>query len=172
MSFIAKRYAKAIALMDGVDEFYDNLHILASAFTHPKFKALVETREINKEKKFKLIYSIFDNLNPKFSNLLHILINNSRLSYIPEIVKELESQKFFKNNVFLGIVYSNQVLEEMHLKSLEEKLSAKFSVQIKLSNQVAPIDGVKITLEELGYEISFFMKNIQSKLSDFILKTI
>ena len=34
------------------------------------------------------------------------------------------------------------------------------------------IDGVKIALEELGYELSFSMKTLQNKLSEFILKTI
>lgn len=172
MNSVAKRYARAIASRVDVNEFYENLSVLAPAFTHSKFKALMETKEITKEKKLEFLNTICEKSNPKFNNLLRILLDNSRIFCIPQIVKELERQKFFKDNIFLGTVYSSQILDEINLRKLEEKLSAKFSVQIKLSNQVAHIEGVKITLEELGYEISFFMKNLQNKLSDFILKTI
>ena len=172
MSVVAKRYAKAIASRDDVDEFYKNLSVLASAFAHPKFKILIQTREISREKKLELLKSMLEKPHPKFNNLLRILLENSRLPCIPQIVAELEKQRFFRDNVFLGVAYSGQALDALSLKNLEEKLGAKFNVQIKLSNQVAPIAGIKITLEELGYEVSFFMKTFQNRLSEFILKTI
>ena len=91
---------------------------------------------------------------------------------MPYIVEELERQNAFKENVFFGGVYTSENLDEQSLKELENKLSAKFNVKIQLSVQMTQIDGVKIALEELGYELSFSMKTLQNKLSEFILKTI
>ncbi|EAH9814639.1 ATP F0F1 synthase subunit delta, partial [Campylobacter coli] len=48
---IAKRYAKAIALRADISEFYDNLFVLSSAFASPKFKNIIESNQIQKEKK-------------------------------------------------------------------------------------------------------------------------
>ncbi|EJE7730812.1 F0F1 ATP synthase subunit delta, partial [Campylobacter coli] len=93
-------------------------------------------------------------------------------SCIPQIAKELERQKSFKENIFLETVYSKEVLSEDNIKELENRLSAKFGVKIKLQNKVGLNEGVKISLEELGYEISFSMKALQNKMSEYILKII
>ena len=91
---------------------------------------------------------------------------------MPQIVEELERQNAFKENIFLGVVYVSEKLDDESLRELEARLSAKFNVKVKLRMQIAQIDGVKIALEELGYELSFSMKTLQNKLSEFILKTI
>ena len=41
MNTVAKKYAKAIALRADARDFYENLRILASAFTLAKFRILV-----------------------------------------------------------------------------------------------------------------------------------
>ncbi|WP_252195531.1 F0F1 ATP synthase subunit delta [Campylobacter vulpis] len=172
MNMVAKKYAKAIALRADAGELYENLRILASAFALAKFRILAESAGIKKEKKLELIQSFFEKFSPNFNNFLKILIENSRLSCVPHIVKELERQNAFKENIFLGVVYASEKLDEQSLKEFENKLSAKFNVKIKLSVQITQIDGIKIALEELGYELSFSMKTLQNKLSEFILKTI
>lgn len=50
MNTVAKKYAKAIALRTDARDFYENLRILASAFTLAKFRILVKSTEIKKEK--------------------------------------------------------------------------------------------------------------------------
>lgn len=57
--------------------------------------------------------------------ILRLLIENSRLECIPQIVKELERQKAFKENIFVGIVYSKEKLSQENLKDLEVKLNKK-----------------------------------------------
>ncbi|HEF9483260.1 TPA: F0F1 ATP synthase subunit delta [Campylobacter coli] len=169
---IAKRYAKAIALRADISEFYDNLSILSSVFASPKFKNIIESNQIQKEKKLEFVISLIEKASPSFNNFLKLLAENSRLSCIPQIAKELERQKSFKENIFLGTVYSKEVLSEDNIKELENRLSAKFGVKIKLQNKVGLNEGVKISLEELGYEISFSMKALQNKMSEYILKII
>lgn len=168
---IAKKYAKAVAIEDA-NEFYENLCRLNSAFVLPKFKILIESNQIKKEKKVELLCSFFENLSPHFKNFLKLLVENSRLSCIPQLVKELERQKSSQENAYLGVVYTKEALSETSLNELEAKLSSKFNVKIKLRNQISQNDGVKIALEELGYEISFSMEALQKKMSEFILKII
>ncbi len=169
---IAKRYAKAIALRSDISEFYENLSVLSSAFILPKFKNIIESNQIQKDKKLDFLKSLLDKTSPSFINFLKLLVENSKLPCIPQIFKELERQKSFKENIFLGVVYSKENLDETSLKELENKLSFKFNVKIKLQNETSFNEGIKISLEELGYEISFSMKTLQGKLSEYILKTI
>ncbi len=171
-NLIAKRYAKAIALRADIDEFYENLCVLSSAFLSPKFKSIIESIQIKKEKKIELLDSFFEKKNINFQNFLKILVQNSRLGYIPQIAKEIQKQKSFKENTFLGVVYSKEILNQTELNNLEFKLNRKFNANIKLNNQINKDDSVKIKLEELGYELSFSMRTLQNKLNEHILKII
>ncbi|ECH5954952.1 F0F1 ATP synthase subunit delta [Campylobacter jejuni] len=171
-NIIARRYAKAIASRADINDFYQNLCILNSAFVLPKFKNIIESNEIKKERKMEFLDSFLDIKNSSFQNFLRLLIENSRLECIPQIVKELERQKAFKENIFVGIVYSKEKLSQENLKDLEVKLNKKFDANIKLNNKISQDDSVKIELEELGYELSFSMKAFQNKLNEYILKII
>ncbi|HEB7711708.1 TPA: F0F1 ATP synthase subunit delta, partial [Campylobacter jejuni] len=131
-NIIARRYAKAIASRADINDFYQNLCILNSAFVLPKFKNIIESNEIKKERKMEFLDSFFDIKNSSFQNFLRLLIENSRLKCIPQIVKELERQKAFKENIFVGIVYSKEKLSQENLKDLEVKLNKKFNANIKL----------------------------------------
>lgn len=171
-NIIARRYVKAIASRPDMNDFYQNLCILNSAFVLPKFRNIIESREIKKERKMEFLNSFFDIKNSSFQNFLRILIENSRLGCIPQIVKELERQKAFQENIFVGIVYSKENLSQESLKEFEIKLNKKFNANIKLNNKISQNDSVKIELEELGYELSFSMKAFQNALNEYILKII
>ncbi|KAA6227320.1 MULTISPECIES: F0F1 ATP synthase subunit delta [unclassified Campylobacter] len=168
---IAKRYARAVSKQD-INEIYETLSGLVPAFSLPKFKIIVESTQVKKKKKAELLFSFFENLSLNCKNFLNLLVENSRISYIPQIVKELERQKITEENIYIGLVYTKEVLAQEKLEELQAKLSQKFKVKIQLQNQLINIDGVKIVLEELGYEISFSMKTLQNRISEFILKTI
>ncbi|AXP09157.1 F0F1 ATP synthase subunit delta [Campylobacter hepaticus] len=169
---IARRYAKAIISRSDIDEFYHNLCIINSVFALTQFKNIIESNQINKIKKLELLISFFEVKNSNFENFLKLLVYNSRLEYIPYIVKELEREKAIKENMFMGVIYSRENINEENLKDLEIKLSKKFNTNIKLINKITQNDGIKIELEELGYELSFSMKALQNKLNEYILKII
>ncbi|WP_373447847.1 F0F1 ATP synthase subunit delta [Campylobacter bilis] len=170
-SMIATRYAKAIISRADIDEFYQNLCILNSAFALPKFRNIIESTQVKKEKK-EFLNSFFETKNSNFQNFLKLLVENSRLSCIPHIIKELQRQKAFKENIFEGIIYSKEKLDPKDLADLQVKLNKKFNANIKLNNKTNQDDSVKIELEELGYELSFSMKALQNKLNEYILKII
>lgn len=169
---IVKKYARAILDRADSNEFYENLLKISPAFTMDKFKMILESYQIKKDEKFNFIFSFFEDSKPYFKNFIKLLAQNSRLNLIPEIVSELEKQKAFKENVYFGIIYSQEPIDKGQITLLEEKLSKKFNAKIKLENQVKKTQGIKISLDELGYELSFSMQSLKSKISDYILKTI
>ncbi|MBZ7938774.1 F0F1 ATP synthase subunit delta [Campylobacter sp. W0014] len=171
-NLIAKKYAKAIIERTDIEDFYHRLSVLNSAFCMPKFKDIINSSQIQKDKKLDLLNSFFEKANPNFINFLKILLKNSRLDCIPQIFKELQRQKALKENICQGVVYSKETLSDDKIKELENKLNLKLKTKIKLKNEIGQNDGVKIYLEELGCEIAFSMKAFQNKISEYILKII
>ncbi len=121
-NIIARRYAKAIASRADINDFYQNLCILNSAFVLPKFKNIIESNEIKKERKMEFLDSFFDIKNSSFQNFLRLLIENSRLECIPQIVKELERCKInHKNKIKF------QALTCMHTKQINSFATTHFA---------------------------------------------
>lgn len=169
---VAKRYAKAILAQKNADEFYELLSGIVPAFCLEKFKLILASSELSKDDKFKFIGSFFDKAKPNFLNFLKILALNSRLGLIPQIFDELKRQKALKEQIYEGVVFSQKALAKKELDELEKKLSQKFKVSIRLKNEVSKTQGIKISLDELGYELGFSMNSLKIKMSEFILKSI
>ncbi|ACM63555.1 F0F1 ATP synthase subunit delta [Campylobacter lari] len=169
---IAKTYAKAILERNDFENFYSNLLELSSAFASNKFIDILNSYEIKQDKKLELILSLLDNPSDAFKNFINLIVDNKREMLIPEITKELSEQKASKENTFLGQVYSKEKLSEEEIKNLEEKLSLKFNAKIRLDSKISDNDSVKISLDGLGYEISFSMQSLKAKMNEYILKAI
>ncbi|EDP6874750.1 F0F1 ATP synthase subunit delta [Campylobacter lari] len=169
---IAKTYAKAILERNDFENFYSNLLELSSVFASNKFIDILNSYEIKQDKKLELILSLLDNPSDAFKNFINLIVDNKREMLIPEIIKELSEQKASKENTFLGQVYSKEKLSEEEIKNLEEKLSLKFNAKIRLDSKISDNDSVKISLDGLGYEISFSMQSLKAKMNEYILKAI
>ncbi|EAI3905963.1 MULTISPECIES: F0F1 ATP synthase subunit delta [Campylobacter] len=171
-SVIAKTYAKAILERKDFENFYSNLLQLSSAFASDKFVSILNAYELKQEKKLDFILSLLDNPSDAFKNFMSLVVGNNREMLIPSITKELSEQKALKENEFLGQVYSKEKLSEEEIKNLEEKLSLKFNAKIRLDSKISDNDSVKISLDGLGYEISFSMQSLKAKMNEYILKAI
>ncbi|MFG5101009.1 F0F1 ATP synthase subunit delta [Campylobacter lari] len=169
---IAKTYAKAILERNDFEDFYSNLLELSSAFASNKFIDILNSYEIKQDEKLELILSLLNNPSDAFKNFINLIVDNKREMLIPEITKELSEQKASKENTFLGQVYSKEKLSEEEIKNLEEKLSLKFNAKIRLNSKISDNDSVKISLDGLGYEISFSMQSLKAKMNEYILKAI
>lgn len=169
---IAKKYALAILGRKDANSFYENLQGILGAFNEPKFSLILSSNEVKKDEKFNLISSFFTKPSKEFVNFLKILSVNSRLNLIPKITAELGKQRALKAQIYSGVVHSPKPLKKDDLANLEDKLSKKFKVKIELENEISTQKGVKIALDELGFQISFSMQDLEAKLSDYILKTL
>lgn len=171
-NLIAKKYAQAILTRKDANDFYELLQGVAGAFKFEKMQLILGSNELKKEDKFEFVLSLFQKPKANFVNFLKLLAQNSRLGLIPQIAEELGKQKALKEGIYSGTIFSKKALKKDELANLEQKLGKKFGVSIKLSNQTTDTQGIKMSLDELGYELSFSMQSLKSKMSEYILKTL
>lgn len=172
---IAKRYVKA--LLDGRDvksatAICNDLKTISSAFADEKFNSIIASSEVKSSDKVDLVISFLDNCSDDLKNFLKLLGTNKRLSLIPEIVKELESNVAKMNNSYTGVVYTNKELSAKYVEDIEKQFSKKFDVNLSLSQNVCDYDGIKVDIDSLGVEISFSKERLKSQMIDHILKAV
>ena len=173
---VAKRYVKA--LVDGRDSnaittVSNNLNVISSAFADEKFNSIISSPEVAVNSKVDLVISLVDSANDVIlSNFIKLLGEKRRLSLLPFISKELNTQIAKMNNSYVGVVYTNQELSNDYVSSIEEQFSKKFDVKLSLSQNVCDYDGIKVDIDGLGVEISFSKERLKSQLIDHILKAV
>ena len=170
----AKKYVKALiesykqSELTGVLEIFKSLSL---AFETEKFNDIINSPAIKDNAKVDLILS-FIKKPEKISNLIKLLAKNRRINLIPQIFEGLRSNIAAANNEFYGKIYSSKEIEKSKLKELEAQISKKFNANIKLEPVIANYNGVKIDVEDLGFEISFSIDRLKNKMSEYILKAI
>ena len=172
---VAKRYVKA--LIDGrnsqvVNNISVNLNTISSAFCDEKFISIISSPEVADYAKVDLIISLVDLADETLKNFIKLLGEKRRLSLLPIIAKELNTQIAKMNNSYVGIVYTNLELSSDYVSSIEEQFSKKFDVKLSLSQNVCDYDGIKVDIDGLGVEISFSKDRLKSQLIDHILKAV
>lgn len=169
---IVKKYVKALLARKDSQLFYESLLQIYPAFSLHKFVSILQAQECTKAEKLKLVLSLLENPSPAFVNFLKLLSQNSRLELLFKITEELKRQRALQSQIYTGILYSQSPLEKKDLEQLQAKLSQKFKINIELENQISQNEGIKISLEQLGYELSFSMQTLKNKMSAYILKTL
>lgn len=173
---VAKRYVKA--LIDGrdnqvVNNISGNLNTISTAFTDEKFISIITSPEIADKAKVDLIISLVDAANNEIlKNFIKLLGEKRRLSLLPFIANELNTQIAKMNNSYVGVVYTNLELSSDYVSSIEDQFSKKFDVKLSLSQKVCDYDGIKVDIDGLGVEISFSKERLKSQLIDHILKAV
>lgn len=175
ISNVSKKYTKA--LMDSFDEssledLLKNLKLISSAFKISKFKDIINSPVVTSNEKISLVLSFLKNPDEKFEKFLRILSDNSRLDLIPEITESLRKNIATINSEFIGKIYAKDTLDESKITMLQNQLSQKFGSKIILEMMPEIYNGIKIEIEDLGYEISFSSDRLRSKMSEYILKAI
>lgn len=171
----AKKYVKALIESYKQDELKGVLEIFKSlslAFELDKFNDIVNSPTIKDSAKVDLILSFIKKPDDKISNLIKLLAKNRRINLIPQIFEGLRSNIAATNNEFHGKIYSSKAIEKSKIKELETQISKKFNANVKLEPVVTDYNGVKIDVEDLGFEISFSIDRLKNKMSEYILKAI
>ena len=171
----AKKYVKALVESHKKNELEGVLEIfkaLSSAFEVGKFNDIINSPAIKDDEKVNLILSFIKKPDEKISNFIKLLAKNRRINLIPQIFEGLRKNISAQNNEFYGKIYSSQDIEKSKIKELEAQISKKFNANIKLEPVVTNYNGVKIDVEDLGFEISFSIDRLKNKMSEYILKAI
>lgn len=173
---IAKRYVKA--LLDVTPEnkkthYIDTLNALSEAFGSSGVVTLLGSPVISKEDKLAMVMaSLGSDLDEKMSNFIKILADNRRLGLIPNIASIINMQIQKEKNQYKGIVVSNEALSQASLDSLQETLAKYTGSKIELAQESGTIDGLKVSVEDLGIEANFSKDKVKQELIDFIKKSL
>ncbi|MFA6760308.1 MAG: F0F1 ATP synthase subunit delta [Sulfuricurvum sp.] len=172
---IAKRYVKALKAQDdvNVDEIISIFDALAEAFKDSSLRTMIDNPSISKSQKADMIVASLQSAkNSHVENLIKLLAQNARLGIIPYISKVLKKDLAHSQKRYVGVVHSDTEIAQTTLDSLGAGLGKKFDSDISLEYRKDNFEGIKVSVEDLGIEISFSKTRISNQIVDHILKAI
>jgi len=172
---IAKRYVKALLEVISTEQkasFVEVLNAISSLFSDEKIAEKINSPLISADEKVAFILEAIPEDNISMVNFIKILGENDRLDLIPTIAKILNQELQKEKNEYEGIVTSSNELGETQLADLENSLQTYTGSTIKLTQQKSDLDGIKVTVDDLGIEVNFSKQRVKEQLIDFITKSI
>jgi len=174
---IAKRYVNALVSATTKKERADFSKILlkmAEAFSDATVAERLSSPLItNEQKTAMVIEGLGKGADAKLVNFIKVIGENGRLDLLPTIAKVLKQAIQIETNKYEGIVNSSTKLKAAELKKLEASLSTYTDgANIKLTQEISDIDGIKVSVEDLGIEVNFSKQRVKEQLIDFITKSL
>ncbi len=175
-NLIVKRYAKALLSIENIslEQLMQELTIVSDVINSNKeIYEFLKAPIVKKEEKLKVL---LDALNGKVSetvvNLLKIMAQKDRLALLPQLTIELKKEIQAQEKKYNGIVESNETIENELIAKLEKKLSAYSGADVTLSFIKSDIDGIKVSVDDLGLELNFSKRSVKEALLENILKAL
>ncbi len=171
---IAKRYAKALSsVSNDIAGVADVLNVLSVAISATEVQTALHSPIVASEKKTEMILSTLgDQGNTTLVNFIKILGENKRLDLIPAIAKVLNTDLQKVSNEYEGVLSSNTTLDEAALNNLEETLKKYTGSTIKLTQKQSDLEGLRVSVDDLGIEVNFSKQRVKEQLIDFIKKSL
>lgn len=171
---IAKRYAKALSSVSkDVASIAEVLNVLTEAIGAEEIKSALTSPIIASEKKTEMILSTLgDKADSTLVNFIKILGENKRLDLIPAIAKVLNADLQKESNQYEGVLKSKELLGEDELGKLEKTLKKYTGSKIKLTQEKTDLDGLRVSVDDLGIEVNFSKERVKEQLIDFIKKSL
>ena len=174
---IAKRYVNALVDSTSKQDRADFSKILlgmADAFEDEKVAENLTSPLVSNEQKTSLVLdALGEETDVKLRNFIKIIGENSRLDLLPTIAKVLRQTIQKETNKYEGIVTTSTKLKVDELKSLQASLT-KYTdgATIKLTQEISDIEGIKVSVDDLGIEVNFSKQRVKEQLIDFITKSL
>ncbi len=171
---IAKRYATALSSVSkDVAAVADVLNVLTEAIATDEVMTALTSPIVAAEKKTEMILAALgDNADKTLVNFLKILGENKRLDLIPAIARVLNTDLQKASNKYEGVLKSSKELGKEELGRLEETLGKYTGASIKLKQEKGDIDGLRVSVDDLGIEVNFSKQRVKQQLIDFIKKSL
>jgi len=172
---IARRYVNALVKTASLEErqtYGQVLNALAALFVDDEVKERLTSPLISSAAKTSFIVDGLKDADTKLVNFIKILGENGRLDLIPTIAKSLNKELQKESNAYEGIVTSRNELEGSELEVLENSLKKYTGSTISLRQEKSDLDGIKVTVEDLGIEVNFSKQRVKEQLIDFITKSL
>ena len=171
---IAKRYAKALSSVSkDIKGISAILNVLTEAINVDEVKTALTSPLISDEKKTEMILSTLGkDVDVTLVNFIKILGENKRLDLIPAIAKVLNAELQKESNAYEGVLKSSKELSKDELSKLEASLQKYTGSTIKLTQEKTDLDGLRVSVDDLGIEVNFSKQRVKEQLIDFIKKSL
>jgi F-type H+-transporting ATPase subunit delta len=171
---IAKRYATALSSVSkDVASIVGVLNVLTEAINNNEVKTALTSPIIAAEKKTEMILSTLDKkADVTLVNFIKVLGENKRLDLIPAITKVLNADLQRESNQYEGVLKSKETLGDKELSKLEKTLKKYTGSTIKLTQEKTDLDGLRVSVDDLGIEVNFSKERVKEQLIDFIKKSL
>ena len=171
---IAKRYATALASVSkDVKSIVSVLNVLSEAISDPEVHEVLTSPIVSADKKTEMILSsLGKDADITLVNFIKILGENKRLDLIPAIAKVLNADLQKESNQYEGVLKSNSKLAKEELAKLEKTLEKYTGSKIKLKQEKTDLEGLRVSVDDLGIEVNFSKQRVKEQLIDFIKKSL
>ncbi|HIO95579.1 MAG TPA: F0F1 ATP synthase subunit delta [Campylobacterales bacterium] len=172
---IAKRYVNALSEVASFEQkvaYSEILTSIAKLFEDEKVAERLTSPLITSADKTTFVLDGIKGSDSNLENFIKILGENSRLDLIPTIAKSLNQELQKENNNYDGIVSSSNTLSDEDLADLQESLKKYTGSTINLTQVQSDLEGIKISVEDLGIEVNFSKQRVKEQLIDFITKSL
>jgi len=171
---IAKRYATALSsVSDDVKSIVAELNVLSEAISLAEVQEALKSPIVPAEKKSEMVLSALGKkADGKLINFIKILGENKRLDLIPAIAKVLNAALQKESNQYEGVLRSSKKLEKEELAKLEKTLEKYTGSKIKLKQKKTDLEGLRVSVDDLGIEVNFSKQRVKEQLIDFIKKSL
>ena len=172
---IAKRYVNALSEVASFEQkvaYSEILTSIAKLFEDKKVAERLTSPLITSADKTTFVLDGIKGRDSNLENFIKILGENSRLDLIPTIAKSLNQELQKENNNYDGIVSSSNTLSDEDLADLQESLKKYTGSTINLTQVQSDLEGIKISVEDLGIEVNFSKQRVKEQLIDFITKSL
>jgi F-type H+-transporting ATPase subunit delta len=171
---IAKRYAKALSMATkDVKSLVAKLDVLSEALSNKEVSEVLLSPIVDSDKKTDMVLSVLKkDKDGILKNFIKVLGEKKRLDLIPAITKVLNAEIQKESNVYEGVLKSSKELDEKEIKKLEKTLSNYTGAKIKLNQEKSELDGLRVSVDDLGIEVNFSKERVKEQLIDFIKKSL
>ena len=171
---IAKRYATALSSVSkDVKGIASVLNVLTEVINEEEVKNALTSPIVAAEKKTEMILSALGkDADATLINFIKILGENKRLDLIPAIAKVLNADLQKESNKYEGVLKSSKKLGKEELSKLEKTLEKYTGSKIKLTQEKTDLDGLRVSVDDLGIEVNFSKQRVKEQLIDFIKKSL
>jgi F-type H+-transporting ATPase subunit delta len=172
---IAKRYVNALSEVSSSEqkaEYSVVLSAIAELLKDEKVAERLTSPLISSSQKTAFVLDGIKGADSNLENFIKILGENSRLDLIPTIAKSLKQELQKESGQYEGVVTSSNTLSDSDIADLQDSLKKYTSSSIKLTQQKSDLEGIKVTVEDLGIEVNFSKQRVKEQLIDFITKSL
>jgi F-type H+-transporting ATPase subunit delta len=152
LATLARPYAEAlfqVAVKGDLKQASAELDALAAVAANPQLRQFADAPSAGDAQVFDVITSVVKTpLSDASKNLLRTVIDNGRLSVLPEIVAQFHVLVNERSGVSDAVVYSAFPIEQAQLAGVVASLETRFKRKLNASVQVQPdlIGGIRVVV--------------------------